>query len=127
MRYLLDKYFPEKTVFISNLDKQWMTPELKQLLRQAQRERVKSGNGSKFKKLWRKFRRIKRKRIKSYNEKIVEGLQTEAPEKWHKYMKRLGGLEQVNSSRLEIESLKGLSDQECAEAVAQSFAETVVC
>jgi hypothetical protein len=53
--YLLDKYFPEKSVTISNLDKTWMTPGLKQLLRQVQRERVQNGKGGKFKKLWAKF------------------------------------------------------------------------
>ena len=31
-RDMLAKYFPEKTVTISSLDKSWMTPELKQLL-----------------------------------------------------------------------------------------------
>ena len=31
-RDMLEKYFPEKTVTISSLDKSWMTPELKQLL-----------------------------------------------------------------------------------------------
>jgi hypothetical protein len=40
---LKDKHFPEKSVIISSLDKQWMTPELKLLLRQAQRERLRNG------------------------------------------------------------------------------------
>ena len=51
LRGLLDKYFPEKKVTISNLDKTWMTPQLKQLLRQVQRERVQHGKGGKFKKV----------------------------------------------------------------------------
>ena len=37
LRQLPDKFFPEKNVTISNLDKTWMTPQLKQLLRQVQR------------------------------------------------------------------------------------------
>ena len=40
LRNLFDKYFPTKTVTISNLDKYWMNPQLKQLLRQVQRERI---------------------------------------------------------------------------------------
>ena len=37
-------------------------------------------------------------------------------------MKRLGGLDQMNRGRLEIKSLKGLTDKECAEEIARSFA-----
>ena len=60
MRNLLDKYFPEKTVTMTNLDKYWLTPEMKQLLRQVQRTRLKEGKSPKFKKLWAKFRKLKR-------------------------------------------------------------------
>ena len=34
-------------------------------------------------------------------------------------MKWLGGMDQMAGRKLEIESLKGLTDVECAEAVAQ--------
>ena len=122
LRSLLDKHLPEKSVTISNLDKTWMTPQLKQLLRQVQRERVKHGRGGKFKKLWSKFRRMKRARIKNFNNEFVKELKTTNPAKWYTMMKRLGGLDQMSRGRLEIESLEGLSDQECAEAIAQSFA-----
>ena len=37
-------------------------------------------------------------------------------------MKKLGGLDVASRGKLEVESLVGLSDRECAEAVAQSFA-----
>ena len=37
-------------------------------------------------------------------------------------MKRLGGLDQMNRGRLEIKSLKGLTDKECVEEIARSFA-----
>ena len=81
LRDLLDKLFPEKIITISNLDKPWMTPQLKQLLRQAQRERVKHGKGWNFKKLWSKFRRLKRKRIKNFNADFVSELKTTNPGK----------------------------------------------
>ena len=51
IRKLLDKHCPEKTVTVSSLDKPWMTPQLKQLLRQTQRERIRKGKSSKFKEL----------------------------------------------------------------------------
>ena len=36
---LKDRHIPEKSVIVTSLDKHWMTPELKLLLRQVQRER----------------------------------------------------------------------------------------
>ena len=122
IRNLLDKYFPEKVVKFSALDKFWMTPELKVLLRQIQRERLHNGNSIKYRKIRSKFRRLKRSKVKTFHSKFVEELKTTKPAKWYQMMKRLGGLDQIMRPKLEIESLKGLSDKECAEAVAQSFA-----
>ena len=122
LRLLLDKYFPTKTVTFSNLDKYWMTPELKQLLRQVQRERIRKGKGGKFKKLWSKFRRLKRRQVKTYYRDFIKDLKTTNPSKWYSQMKKLGGLDVACRGKLEVESLTGLSDRECAEAVAQSFA-----
>jgi len=121
IRGLLDKHLPEKTVTMSSLDKKWMTPELKQILRESQRERLRNGKSTKFKKLWSKFRRIKRSKIKSNTKKIVNELKETAPGRWFQVMKKMGGVDQ-SAPRLEVEELKGLTDQECAEAVAQAFA-----
>ena len=119
LRHLLDKYFPEKSVTISNLDKPWITRQLKQLLRQVQRERIKHGKGGKFKKMWSKFRRLKRKRIKNFNADFITELKTTNPSKWYSMMKRLGGLDQMSRGNMSIKSLEGLSNKECAEAIAQ--------
>ena len=70
---LKDKFFPEKVVTVSSLDKQWMNPELKVLLRQVQRERLKHGKGGQFKKLWSRFRRLKRGQIKKIHKKSFPG------------------------------------------------------
>ena len=121
-RDLLDKYFPEKTVMISNLDKPWMTPELKQILRQVQRERLQNGKSVKFKQLWAKFRRLKRRQIKTFHKKFVQDLKITNPGKWYMMMKKLGGLDQMNTEKIEVKSLRGLSDKESAAVVAQSFA-----
>ena len=122
IRKLLDKYFPEKTVSVSSLDKKWMTPQLKQILRQAQRERLLRGKSEHFKKLWAKFRRMKRKEIRNFHRVFVEELKTTNPSKWYKKMQQLGGLDQMNRGKLLIKELEGLTDKEGSEAVAQSFA-----
>ena len=74
------------------------------------------------KKLWTKFRMLKRARIKNFNADFVKELKATNPGKWYNMMKRLGALDQMTHGRLEIESFKGLADRECAEAIAQSFA-----
>ena len=43
LKDILNKYFPEKVVTISNLDKTFMTPNLKNFHRQMQRELYKKG------------------------------------------------------------------------------------
>ena len=47
IRKTLDKHLPEKSVTISSLDKPWMTPEMKRLLRKVQQERLQKGKSSK--------------------------------------------------------------------------------
>ena len=122
LRYLLDKYFPEKTVTMTNLDKYWMTPEIKTLLRQVQRTRLQEGRSPKFKKLWSKFRKLKRAKIVSFRNKMVQELKEADSGKWYSIMRKFGGIDQMTKQKLSIKSLEGLSDRECAEAVAQSFA-----
>ena len=99
---LKDKFFPEKVVTVSSLDKQWMNPELKVLLRQVQRERLKNGKGGKFKSLWSKFRRLKRGQIKKFTTNVVKEMKVTNPSKWYQMMKKLGGLDQMARGRLEI-------------------------
>ena len=57
LRYWLNKYFPEKTVKMSTLDKKWFTPQLKILHRRVQREFNKHRKSEKFKKLRSKFKK----------------------------------------------------------------------
>ena len=122
IRSLLDKYFPEKTVTMTNLDKWWITPEIKQLLRQAQRVRVKEGRSEKFKKLWSKFKKLKRTKIVSLRTKMVQELKEADSSKWYSIMRKFGGLDKMTRGKLKIKCLEGLSDRECAEAVAETFA-----
>ena len=65
---------------------------------------------------------MKRKQIKKFHSDFVEELKTTNPSKWYKKMQQLGGLDQMNRGKLFIKELEGLTDKECSEAVAQSFA-----
>ena len=66
LRSQLDKYFPEKMVRISNLDKKWFSPQIKQIHRKMQREFYKHRRSPKYKKLKSKFKKLKRRSIKTF-------------------------------------------------------------
>ena len=117
----LDKHLPEKSVIMSSLDKPWLTPDMKRLLRKIQKERLRKGKSPMFKTMWAQFRRMKRSKIRTNTETVVEGLKEATPGKWHKLMKQLGGVDHA-ARGLDVQSLKGLSDQESAEVIAEAFA-----
>ena len=66
LRSNLDKYFPEKMSKMSNLDREWMSPEVKQMHRSMQREFFKNRKSQKYKRLKSKFKKAKRRTIKCF-------------------------------------------------------------
>ena len=123
LRNNLDKFFPEKTVKISTLDKKWMNPSLKVLHRQVQREFFKNRQSKKWKKLKSKFKKKKRKAVKLFYSKFVNELKETDPGRWYKMAKQIGAVDQMNGGDLSVEELEGLSSKESADVVAQRFAE----
>ena len=122
LRTKLEQFFPEKIVKISTLDKKWMNPSLKALHRQVQREFFKNRQSSKWKKLKAKFKRGKRKAVKSFYSKFVNELKVSDPGKWYQMAKRVGAVDQMNGQNTIVEELVGLSNQQSADTIAQHFA-----
>ena len=56
---ILERHFPEKHITISSLDKKWMTPNIKQLLRKVQSEYFHKGKSQKWRKLRSSYRKHK--------------------------------------------------------------------
>ena len=79
---LLNTHFPEKKVRMSNLDKQCMTPNLKILHRQMQREYFKNKKSKKWKKIKSTFKKQKRKSIQMYYTNFVRDPMENNPGKW---------------------------------------------
>ena len=119
---LLDKHFPEKKVKMSNLDKQWMTPNLKLLHRQMQREFFKNKKSKKWKKLNSSFKKQKRKSIKIYYTNFVRNLKETNPGKWYGMAKQIGAVDQKSQGNIQVEALKGLSEKQSAQLIADHFA-----
>ena len=117
IRTKLDEFFPEKTIMVSYLDKKWMNPALKTLLRKIKREFYKKRKSPK----WKKLKIMKRKTVQNFYSNFVSELKISNPSKWYSMAKRLGTDQNSSDGQLKVECLKGLNDQEAAEKVAQFF------
>ena len=116
IRAMLEKHFPEKSVKISNLDKKWFTPELKQLHRKMQREYFKKRISPKWLKLKKSFKKLKRKSIKSFYSGFVNELKSTNPAKWYQMAKRIGALDNaMNEGEVKVQILDGLDNMQGAE------------
>ena len=119
---LRDHHFKQKTVTMTNLDKRWMTPDLKNLHRRLKREFFRHRKSPKWKRLKLEFKRKKRHKIKLFHNNFVTELKATNPRQFYQMCKKVGAVDQMNSDDLEVRSLAGLSNQECAEAVGHHFA-----
>ena len=117
-----NKHFKQRQVTISSLDKKWMTPELKNLLRQVHREYVQNRQIRKWRQLKFEFKEKKRKTIQAFHSKFVSDLKSTNPRQFYQMAKRIGAVDQMNTGELSVKCLAGLSDSDSAEAVGESFA-----
>ena len=117
----LKKHFPEKTIKISSLDKKWMGPKLKSLHREVQREYFRNRRSNKWRQMKVRFKREKRKAIKSFYSIFVSELKTTNPGKWYKMAKRIGAVDQMNGGDVIVDSLQHLDNYSCAQEIAQHY------
>ena len=122
LRSHLDYYFPEKITKITNLDRKWMSPNLKSLHRKMQREFFAHRKSVKYKKLKTKFKKMKKLAIRNFYSEFVSEMKLADPSKWYGLAKKIGAVDQMSSGNTEIESLQGLSNAECASLIAEHFA-----
>ena len=118
----LDKLFPEKNIKISSLDKKWMGPKLKVLHRRLQREYFRHRRSKKWREMKVRFKREKRKAIKTFYSIFVTELKLTNPGKWYKMAKRIGAVDQMNGGDISVESLEHLDNKQCAQQIAEYYA-----
>ena len=99
-----------------------MNPPLKQLHRRMQREFVKNRQSPKYKKLKLKFKKTKRKAIKTFYSDFVTELKASDPGKWYSMAKRIGAVDQMNNGDVSVECLAGLTKAQAAQQLAEHFA-----
>ena len=87
---IANKHFPEKVITVTNLDKKWMTPEIKQLLRKVQQEFYLKGKSLKWRNLKSKYRKLKRKSVRSYFSNFVNKVKSSDKSSFYKKVKQIG-------------------------------------
>ena len=119
---ICEKHFPAKTIKKSNLDQKWLTPELKTLSRKIKKEFFRHRRSRKWKKLKTEFKSKKKVSIQKFHKHFVTDLKSSDPGKFYKMCKKIGAISPLSDGELKIQCLDGLTDKECAEAVARHFA-----
>ena len=122
LRTNLDKYFPEKSTKMSSLDKDWMSPHLKQIHRSMQREFVKNRKSKKYLNLKSKFKKVKRNTVKTLYSGFVTDLKSINPGKWYSMARKIGAVDKLGDGDIKVEALSKFSNAESAQIIAEHFA-----
>ena len=99
-----------------------MSPALKQLHRQMQREFYRHRKSEKYKKLKTKYKKIKRKAVKSFYSDFVSDLKQSDQGKWFAMAKTIGAVDQMTAGATKVESLADLDNLESANRIAEHYA-----
>ena len=122
----LDRLCPEQTVKIGSQDKAWVNSELKKIHRQKSREYNKKGKSEKYEKLAKEFKKKYKIAATKYMEKNVEALKELNPGQAYKVLKRMaaqpGDCQDSNTFSLPSHIKDNLTNEECAERIAEHFA-----
>ena len=122
----LDELCPTKTMRVSPQDKPFINWELKSLDRKKQREYTKRGKTEKYKKLAKQFSTKFEAAAQRYMRNKVDALKDTQPGKAYGILKAMGAqpgdCADDNTFSLPNHQALNLTDQECADRIAQHFA-----
>ena len=99
-----------------------MNPHLKQIHRAMKREFFKNRKSQKYKQLKSKFKKMKRKNLKTVYKDFVSNLKVTDPGKWYQMAKQIGAVTSINGGDIQVESLSHLTNGESAQRIAEHFA-----
>ena len=124
----LDELCPTQTMRVSGQDKPFINKELKALNRRKQREYNKNGKSAKYKQLAAVFSRRYKAAARGYIRNKVDELKEAEPGKAFRVLKSMGAQpgdctdDGTFTFTLPSHQEANLSDQECAERIAEHFA-----
>ena len=117
----LDEFCPEKNIKISSDDQPWFTEQLKRLNRRIRREYGKRRRSKRYKKLKKIYLKKMSEAKLNFKTKMIDDVMTAKTSQWYSKLKRISNYDQTKSDILQVDEISHMSDQEQAEAIADSF------
>ena len=117
----VDGLFPEKTRKIQSDDQPWVTHKLKQLDRKRKRLYRKERRSQNWRQLDKMFKQeVKYAKTEFYKKSVAE-LKEKKPGQWYQCLKKITSHDQFKTEEPVVDEISHLSDQQQAEAIAESF------
>ena len=89
IRSKYEEFFPEKTIFVSALDKPWMTPELKRINRKMKQEFWRNRKSPLWRTLKKRFLTVKKANCKRFYTRIFDEALNSSPSQWYSLVKKI--------------------------------------
>ena len=105
----------------SSDDEPWFTDQLKRLDRKVKREFNKNRNSPKYKKLKKSFFKKMDNEKRKFKKDMIDNVMTAKDGQWYTQLKRITNFGQNKSELTQVDEISHLSDQDQAEAIADSF------
>ena len=118
----LEEYLPTKKRKVCTADQPFCTEEVKRLKRLKSREFSKHRKSIKWRELNRRYKKEVSSAKRNYYKKIIKDLKTSNINQWYSKLKRLCSYDQQKFEPVIVESIKHLTINEQAEAIADKFA-----
>ena len=118
----LEEYLPTKKRKVCTADQPFCTEEVKRLKRLKSREFSKHRKSIKWRELNRRYKKEVSSAKRNYYKKIIKYLITSNINQWYSKLKRLYSYDQQKFEPVIVESIKHLTINEQAEAIADKFA-----
>ena len=118
----LEEYLPTKKRKACTADQPFCTEEVKRLKRLKSREFSKHRKSIKWRELNRRYKKEVSSAKRNYYKKIIKDLKTSNINQWYSKLKRLCSYDQQKFEPVIVESIKHLTINEQAEAIADKFA-----
>ena len=117
----LEEFLPKKLRKVSTDDQPFCTEEMKRLKRSKSREFHKNRCSLKWRELNDRYKKAVRSAKRNYYKDVINDLKTSKISQWYSKLKRLCSFDQKKSEPVVVESIKHLTVQEQAEAIADKF------
>jgi hypothetical protein len=117
----LDEFCTTKTRRISNDDQPWFTENLRKLHRKKRREYNRNRRSRRYKRLQKLFERREKEEKLKFKKRMIDDVMQAKSGQWYSKLKRITNFDQSKSEVTQVDEINHLSDQDQAEAIADSF------